>query len=129
MLYGDGLSSSALNRIVTAMKLTELEDGEVHEDEDNRYLLRLIEDGVLKWIMGDYVLETLRSGDFFNESRSIFGMQSKSHLRSIGTSRVWDIPAPVISNIPIVRWKMFETSRRRLQMVSDATLSDPSIER
>ena len=127
-LFGDGLSSSALNRIVTAMNLTELEDGEVETSESNRHLLRLIEDGVLKRFVGDYVLETLRSGSFFNESLSMFGIQPQSHLRSIGTSRVWDIPTSVISDIPIVRWKMFETSRRRGQMASDATRSDPSIE-
>ena len=43
-----------------------------------------------------------------------------SHMRTIGTAVVWDIPATVIADIPIVRWKIFETYRLRLQITRDA---------
>ena len=41
-------------------------------------------------------------------------------MRTIGTAVVWDIPATVIADIPIVRWKIFETYRLRLQITRDA---------
>ena len=119
-LFGGGLSYPVHNRVAMSMTATELEDGIVEDSNANRDKLRLVREGVLMRFVGDNVLETLRSGDFFNEGRCIFHRAPRSHMSTIGTAVVWDIPAAVIADIPIVRWKIFETYRLRLQMARDA---------
>jgi len=120
-VFGDRLGSTVHNRIAAAMTLNVIGDGLVEENEANRDKLIIIEDGILKRFVGDSVSETLRAGDSFNEERCLFGLQSGYHLRSIGQSRLWEIPASVIFDIPVVRHKLLEDVRRRLQLIQDST--------
>ena len=119
-LFGGGLSYPVHNRVAMTMTATELEDGVVEHNDTTRDKLRLVRDGVLMRFVGDNVLETLRAGEFFNEGQCIFNRSPSTHMSTIGTAMVWDIPAAVIADIPIVRWKIFETHRLRLQMARDA---------
>lgn len=128
-LFSDWLSYPVHNRVANAMSMTELEDGLVVEDETNQGVLRMIDSGIIKRFVGENVLETLRSGDFFNEGRSVFGSTPKSHWQSIGTTQVWDIPTEVIEGIPIVQWKIFETFRHRIQTAHDVTTPIPELEK
>jgi len=124
-LFNEGLSYPVHNRVANSMMMSELEDGLVPENEDNQNIIRILDSGVIKRFSDDNVLETLRSGDFFNEGRAIFNVVPKSHWLTIGSAQVWDIPADVIDDIPIVRWKLLETFRRRVQTVRDANLTAP----
>ena len=119
-LFGGGLGYPVHNRVAMTVTATELEDGIVEHNDANRDKLRLVRDGVLMRFVGDSVVETVRAGEFFNEGRCIFQRPPISHMRTIGTAVVWDIPATVIADIPIVRWKIFETYRLRLQITRDA---------
>ena len=119
-LFGGGLGYPVHNRVAMTMSAVTLEDGIVEHNDANRDKLRLVRDGVLMRFVGDNVLETVRAGEFFNEGRCIFNHTPNSHMRTIGTAEVWDIPATVIADIPIVRWKIFETYRLRMQMTRDA---------
>jgi CRP-like cAMP-binding protein len=106
------------------MTLNVIGDGLVEENDANRNMLRIIEEGVLKRFVGDTVSETLRAGDSFNEERCLFGLQPGYHLLSIGQSRLWEIPASVIFDIPVVRHKLLEDVRRRLQLIQDSVGRD-----
>jgi len=135
-VFGDRLGSTVHNRIAAAMTLQVIGDGPVRETEANRKMLRIIEGGILKRFVGSTVSETLRAGDSFNEERCLFGLESGYRLQSIGLSRLWEIPASVIFDIPVVRHKLLEDVRRRLQVVQDsagsaadaATERPPSVE-
>ena len=119
-VFGDRLGSTVHNRIAAAMTLNVIEDGLVEENDGNWNKLIIIEDGIIKRFVGDSVSETLRAGDSFNEERCLFGLQSGYHLQSIGQSRLWEIPASVIFDIPVVRHKLLEDVRRRLQLIQDS---------
>ncbi|MEQ9491528.1 MAG: cyclic nucleotide-binding domain-containing protein [Alphaproteobacteria bacterium] len=119
-VFGDRLGSTVHNRIAAAMTMVTIEKGLVEENEGNRRLLRIVESGTLNRFVGGNVLETLRSGDSFNEERCLFDTETQYRLQSIGTSTLWEIPASVISNIPIVRQRFREDVRRRLQSLRDA---------
>ena len=121
-VFGDRLGSTVHNRIAAAMTLKVIGDGPVKETAANRKMLRIIESGILKRFVGDAVSETLRAGDSFNEERCLFDLPSGYRLQSIGRSRLWEIPASVIFDIPVVRHKLLEDVRRRLQQVEDAAL-------
>ena len=119
-LFGGGIGYPVHNRVAMTMTATVLENGIVEDNDANSDKLRLVRDGVLMRFVGENVLETVRSGGFFNEGRCIFDRRPSSHMRAIGNAEVWDIPAAIIADIPIVRWKIFETYRLRLQMTRDA---------
>ena len=119
-VFGDRLGSTVHNRIAAAMTLNVIGDGLVEENDANQNMLRIIEDGILKRFVGDSVSETLRAGDSFNEERCLFGLEPGYHLQSIGQSRLWEIPASVIFDIPVVRHKLLEDVRRRLQLIQDS---------
>ncbi|MEX2615209.1 MAG: cyclic nucleotide-binding domain-containing protein [Alphaproteobacteria bacterium] len=125
-VFGDRLGSTVHNRIAAAMTLQVIGDGLVKETDANRKMLRIIEDGVLKRFVGDTVSETLRAGDSFNEERCLFGLQSGYRLQSVGPTRLWEIPASVIFDIPVVRHKLLEDVRRRLQLVQDSVVLNTS---
>jgi hemerythrin len=118
-VFGDRLGSTVHNRIAAAMTPVVIEDGLVEENEANRDMLRIIEDGILKRFVGGNVSETLSAGDSFNEERCLFDVESRYRMQSIGSSRLWEIPASVIFDIPIVRKKLLEDVRRRLQLSQD----------
>ncbi len=127
-LFNEGLSYPVHNRVANSMVMSELDDGLVPENADNENVLRILDSGVVKRFLDDNVLETIRAGDFFNEGRAIFNVTPKSHWMTIGNAQVWDISADIIADIPIVRWKMLETFRRRIQTVRDANFVAPVLE-
>ena len=74
-------------------------------------------------MVGGAVVETVQDGDFFNEERCFAKKANPSELHAIGSVTLWDIDAPFIADIPIVRWKILELSRRRLQLTGDAAVT------
>ncbi len=119
ILFGEGLSYPVLNRIASAMVTEEIEDGDVNIAPAEKFSLNMIESGIIKRFMGDEVVETLRSGDVFNEDQCLFGVTRRSHLISIGSSRIWHIPVTTILDVPNVRWKIYELHRRRVRLEAD----------
>lgn len=118
-VFGDRLGSTVHNRIAAAMTLTVIDDGPVEETEENRQMLRILESGRMHRIIEGNVFETLRAGDSFNEERCLFQGESRYRLQSVGRSSLWEIPASVISDIPIVRQRFREDIRRRLLSAQD----------
>ncbi|MEX2618289.1 MAG: cyclic nucleotide-binding domain-containing protein [Alphaproteobacteria bacterium] len=126
-LFRDNLGCVVLNRIAIALSRAELEDGPVPETDADASVLRLVKDGVLKRLVGGAVVETLQDGDFFNEERCFAKKANPSELYAIGSVDLWDIDAPFIADIPIVRWKILELSRRRLQLTGDAAVTAKAV--
>ena len=118
-LFGDGLFYPVLNRIASAMVIEDIEDGNIDISDATRFALSVIESGIIKRFMGDEVIETLRAGDVFNEDQCLFGITPRSHLSSIGSSRIWHIPVTTILAVPNVRWKLYELHRRRQRLEAD----------
>jgi hemerythrin len=119
ILFGEGLSYPVLNRIASAMAAEEIEDGDVKINTAAKFSLNVIESGIIKRFVGDAVVETLRAGDVFNEDQCLFGVTPRSHLISIGSSRIWHIPVTAILQVPNVRWKLYELHRRRVRLEAD----------
>ena len=112
-LFGDGLSRTVQNRIVKSIDAMTFPDGEISVSRDKIYVVR---SGTLKRFMNDFVIETLGSRSFFNEGPALFGATPRTYLRSIGDTEVWAIPAELLGDVPILRWKLFESYRRRLRL-------------
>lgn len=126
-VFGDGMTYEMQNLIAGLMEPIELENGPVAHfgaDTDHLYLL---EEGILKRMIGDNVTETLRPGDIYNEGCSVFGWTSKSQIMSIGPAKVWRIPVETFQEVPIVVWKLFEIFRGRIRMIPESAMTTDNI--
>lgn len=122
-IFGDGIAYERLNLIAEEMIPVEIENGRAEHygaDTDHLYL---VEEGILKRMVGENVLETLRPGDIYNEGCSIFGWQSKSSVISVGPSKVWRIPVRTFENVPNIIWMLFEDFRRRIRMIPEERMA------
>lgn len=122
-IFRQGISSQVLNGIARKMYPTTLEDGETVHYNDDKPSLRFVDQGVLKRLIGEKEVDTLRDGDFFNEEQFQRVNKPESRLESSGPSKLWDIPLSVVSDIPIVRWRIMEILNKRALVENDATRS------
>jgi hemerythrin len=72
--------------------------------------------------LNDDVFETLNAGDFFGVSNVLFKMPAIFKVRAIKDTEVYNIQAKVISDIPIIHWKLFETYERRIRKILNPEL-------
>lgn len=79
--------------------------------------LFLIKKGRMERFLGNQVHETLRQGDFFGEESAIFGAPALFGVRPMEDSELYEIPGEMLADIPIVRWKLFETYERRRRLI------------
>ena len=82
----------------------------------------LVKQGRLQIFLEDDVFETLKTGDFFGISNVLFGMPAVFRVRAVKDTQVYNIKEKIISDIPIVHWKLFETYQRRIRMVLNPEL-------
>ncbi len=120
-LFGENISYPIQNKIAQAMNLESYRADEVLPIETYSGI-GLIKQGRLQIFLADDVFETLNSGDFFGVSNVLFGMPAVFSVRAVRQTEVFNIKASVLSDIPIVNWKLFETYERRIRMVLNPEL-------
>ena len=77
----------------------------------------LIKEGRLQIFLNSDIFETLNPGDFFGVSNVLFKMRPIFKVRAVKDARVYNIEEQVLSDIPIVHWKLFETHERRIRKI------------
>jgi hemerythrin len=112
-LFGDELSYSVQNVIAKSMHLRYYPENTDFVDTAN--IIYLIKTGRVERCLGMDVCDQMGVGDFFGEETSVFKMPSLFRYCSVEPVEVYEIPADVVLNIPIVRWKVLEAfdSRRK----------------
>ena len=85
--------------------------------------LLLIEAGCADVMLQDRLVERLGPGQFFGEGMVLFNTPCIYHARASEETRAHFIPAPLLADIPVVRWKLFETYRRRMEAVFDPRMT------
>ncbi|MBF0285137.1 MAG: bacteriohemerythrin [Magnetococcales bacterium] len=113
-LFGEGISYAVQNRIAQRMRYARLTDGQqVEVDPDSLFLIRK---GRLQRTMGEEVMETLTTGDFFGEEVSIFQTPPLCSLQTVEVLEGYWIASDMLRQIPIVRWKLYESHARRMKL-------------
>ena len=120
-LFGEDISYPIQNKIAAAMNLETYRAQELLPIESYAGI-GLIKRGQLQIFLADDVFETLNIGDFFGISNVLFGMQALFKVRSVKDTEVYNIKPPVLFDIPIVNWKLFETYERRIRKVLNPEL-------
>jgi len=82
----------------------------------------LIKQGRLQIYLNDDVFETLNAGDFFGVSNVLFNIPAIFKVRAIKDTEVYNIQGEVLSDIPTVHWKLFETFERRIRKILNPEL-------
>lgn len=85
--------------------------------------LYVVKEGTLQIYIGKDVFETLEIGDFFGEEGVLFGMPSLFKIRAAEPVEICKISANELLDIPAIRWKLFETFKKRRKLLLDPALN------
>jgi len=114
-LFGEQLSCPVKNRISNAMTLRKYMPNE-YLSVSHGAPLYLVKQGEVEVMAGRNHADTITEGGFFGEENVLFGGAEILSARVLSQAEIWEIPADVVSEIPIVRWKLRETFERRVRM-------------
>jgi len=114
-LFGEVVSTRTLNRIAKEMTLKQFEVGETIDIGPAS--VALVVRGTVARILGEHIVEMLGTGEFFGEELAIFWTPSMFRLKPVEPTEVFLIPAGLLAGIPSVRWKLFETSGKRMTSI------------
>ncbi|MGE5547539.1 MAG: bacteriohemerythrin [Solirubrobacterales bacterium] len=117
-LFGEVVSTKTLNRIAKEMTIASYGEGEPIDPGPET--VGLVARGRIGRFLGDHKVETLEAGDFFGEEMAIFWTPSMFRLRTLASTDVFLIPAGLVADIPSVRWKLFETSGKRMTAIVES---------
>lgn len=115
-LFGEDISYPIQNKIAHAMSPETYEAGDQVPIDDYSGI-GLIKQGRLQIYLNSDVFETLNPGDFFGVSNVLFKMPPIFKVRAVKDSRVYNIKEQILSAIPIIHWKLFETYERRIRKI------------
>ncbi len=124
-LFGDALSCTRQNAIAAAITpRIYLKDSIIGRSAAPR--LGLVKSGAVDLLIGDRVIERLKAGDYFCESTVLFNIPCLFKAQAVKDTELYEIPATVLAEVPIVRWKLLEVYEARLEKaVSLDAVADP----
>lgn len=124
-LFGDAMSCTRQNAIAAAVTVKRYPKGTVI-GRSATPRLGLVKSGAVDLLIGDRTVERLKSGDFFCESTVLFAIPCLFRAVANQDTELYDIPAQVLAEVPIIRWKLLEVYETRLdKAVSFDMSSDP----
>jgi len=114
-LFGEAISNQVHQSLAKKLTLAGAMENEIFEvNEKNR--IYLIKKGTIERKIDGKVVETLRVGDFFNEEQALFNGTQIGHYFTYEHSALFSIDINELKNIPVVRWKLFETNEKRKRL-------------
>lgn len=115
-LFSEGIEYPVLKKIIDAASCRNFSEGDVVGSEDMS-AINLIKNGRVERTIGEDVLETLGARSVFGEEVSVFDTPSLFRFRIVEPTEVFRIPGEILRDIPIVRWKLFETYKKRISEI------------
>ncbi len=78
--------------------------------------LTMIAEGSVQLLLNSKKITILKPGDYFGEDSVLFDFSSKYTALCLEDAMIYSIDQELLKNIPIVRWKMLETHKKRIQI-------------
>ncbi|MEW5772444.1 MAG: bacteriohemerythrin [Thermodesulfobacteriota bacterium] len=122
-LFGESIPAVIQSRMARDMRLVDLAPGEGVSQAGEPGLL-LVESGRVDVRLRDHVVESLGPGQFYGEGRVLFDIPCIYQARARERTRAYCIPTGILQDVPVVRWKLFETYRRRMESVFDPRMTE-----
>ena len=114
-LFGEVLTPPVQKRLARGMVLRRVSSQKPTPlDNLNPRAMYLVKSGCVQCLAGDNVIGEHGAGDFFGEEAAVFGCVSAYAYRTAEPTSLYEIPAEALRDIPIVLWKILETSKKRV---------------
>jgi hemerythrin len=111
-LFGEIVSYPIQMKIADEMHACQYSANRIIRPE-NKKSLYLIEKGKALRLNDGCASEMMEAGDFFGEEEVLFGLSPNCRVRFIEPANVYTIPADILLEVPVVRWKLYETYQKR----------------
>jgi len=111
-LFGEIVSYPIQMKIAAEMKACHYPANRVIRPE-NKKGLYLIENGKGLRLNEGSEPEILQTGDFFGEEDVLFNLPPNYQIQFVESADVYLIPAEILLEVPVVRWKLYETNQKR----------------
>ncbi|MEG3640885.1 bacteriohemerythrin [Magnetococcus sp. PR-3] len=115
-LFGEGLSYPVLNQMLDGITARRYMPGDAIRCRDLTYL-NMIQAGRVRRMVGEETLDELTPRDYFGEEGAVFDLPCLFHLEVLEPTEVLQIPGELLQEIPIVRWKLYESYLKRAQSI------------
>ena len=112
-LFADGVSCMTLNRLVRESEPVAFQRNGVIRPPDSELLVMRSGEALLNTATG--YEERLHSGAHFGAAALTDGADADTQITIVDPVHAYRVPLGCIINLPVVRWKMLETHRRRYQ--------------
>ncbi len=113
-LFGELVSHPVLNNIAKHLRVKEYSAG-AKADIKNRPGILLLKEGEMAAIVQNNFNSRIKlhPGEFFGEDTIIINRFSQVQIHATKDSQVYEIAGDILNPIPIVLWKLLETSEKR----------------
>ncbi len=115
-LFGESISPTVQGRIAERMELSNYYHGGVPLERIDNALLYLVKSGTLARTVNGETREVLRAGDFFGEECAFFGEERRYEMVVTEPASLYEVPAAIFKEIPVVLWKLLESFQRRKRL-------------
>jgi hemerythrin len=122
-LFGEAISYPTQIMIAQELVVVSYSKGQEIPLEKNTDIY-MLKQGSLERILDDHVYETLSSGSIIGEESILFGTSCIFKTIVAENSKLLKIPGKVLLNIPIVRWKLFETYDKRMKFILNPNVTN-----
>lgn len=112
-LFADGVSCMTLNRLVRESEPVSFRKNGTIAPPENELLVMRSGEALLNTSSG--YEEHLRTGAHFGGAALANGAHAGTQVRILDPVEAYRVPLGCIINLPVVRWKMLETHRRRYE--------------
>ena len=114
-LFGEMISCPVKSQIIKSARINNFKSGDLLNSRQSECLF-LVESGQVQIYSGKKSIQTLTTGGFFGEEWVLTGDASIFQAQVTTNATLWEIPVRILSEIPVVQWKMIETlEKRKLQ--------------
>jgi len=113
-LFGDMVTYPVQNKIAQQLLSRTFIEGDTIPDKGESTLL-LLEEGELTIHSGGNIIETISPGQFCREETILNEGVKTFEVNVTKPSKVFFIPGDILTDIPVVMWKLLETQEKRQQ--------------
>jgi hemerythrin len=117
-LFGEALSYPVQTKLASLMTENRYEESYEFE-QDNRDTLFLVGFGIVDLSKDGRLIESLYAGDVFGVDAVLTGGANIFDVKARTEVEIYTFPAKILTNIPIIRWKLFEIYKRRRRKFFD----------
>lgn len=111
-LFSEGVSSPIHNEIARLMELRSVGKNELIEDETA--MLYLVDEGEVQIFCDRKLVDTVKRGQVFGEEKLLVSRASLLKARARKRSKIYAIAGDVLTQIPVIQWKLQEIFKKRL---------------